>query len=68
MIMLAYSAMKKHRERHTGILDVKTGDNFGFAFGDVERCAIGLGDTGDKIDQKDWQQGQPEPMRDAAFL
>src|SRR5690348_15137582 len=36
---------EEQRERRTRILDVETRDDFRFAFGDVERQAIGLGDA-----------------------
>ena len=56
---------EEHRERRARILDVESGDDFRLAFGDVERRAVGLGNTGDEIDDEHRQQRHEEPVEDA---
>jgi hypothetical protein len=47
---------------------VETGDDLGFAFRDVERRAVRLGDTGDEIDEEQREQPGPVERRRAAGL
>ena len=56
---------EEHRERRARILDVEAGDDLRFAFGDVERRAVRLGDAGDEVDDEQRQQRQPEPVEAA---
>ena len=42
-IMLAYSARKNTAKRHTRVFNMKAGNDFGLALGDVERVAVGFG-------------------------
>ena len=57
-----YSARKNTRERHARVLDVEAGDDLRLAFGDVERCAVGLRDAGDEVDEEQRKQRPDVPV------
>ena len=47
---------EEQREGHARIFDVEAGDDLGFAFGHVERRAVGLGHAGDQVHQEQREQ------------
>ena len=59
---------EEQRERDAGIFHVEAGDDFRFAFGDVERRTIGFGDARDEVHQEQREQPEPVPREEPALL
>ena len=64
-IMFAYSARKNSANCEPEYSTCEAGDDFRFAFHDVERRAVGFGDTRDEIDDEQRQQRPHEPLEHA---